>query len=56
MTGMPGHLIGRHIGNARGHCGYGMDGEFDLVVDAAAHSPDERAAAIVRAVSGSGRP
>lgn len=47
---------GRHIGNARGHYGYGMDGEFDLVVDAAALSPDERAAAIAQAVSGSGRP
>lgn len=47
--------LGRHIGNARGHYGYGMDGEFDLVVDAAALSPDERAAAIVRLVSGSGR-
>jgi chloramphenicol 3-O phosphotransferase len=47
---------GRHIGNARGHYGYGMDGEFDLVVDAAALTPDERAAAVAQVVSGSGRP
>jgi hypothetical protein len=33
-----------------------MDGEFDLVVDAAALTPDERAAAVAQVVSGSGRP
>ena len=36
----------RHLGNARGHYGYGMDGPFDLVLDAAILSPTERATAI----------
>ena len=41
---------GRHVGNARGHYGYGMEGPFDLVLDAGSTTPDERAEAILRAV------
>jgi chloramphenicol 3-O phosphotransferase len=43
---------GRHLGNARGHYGLGMDGLFDLVLDTAVLAPDERAAAIAQAVGG----
>jgi chloramphenicol 3-O phosphotransferase len=43
---------GRHLGNARGHYGFGMDGHFDLVVDSGALSPDQRAAAIAEALNG----
>jgi chloramphenicol 3-O phosphotransferase len=43
---------GRHLGNARGHYGFGMDGQFDLVLDSSALSPDQRAAAIVEALNG----
>ncbi|MFK4085373.1 AAA family ATPase [Kribbella sp. NPDC020789] len=45
---------GRHLGNARGHFGIGLDGEFDLRLDSAVLSPEERAAAIVRAAEESG--
>ncbi|TCC23566.1 hypothetical protein E0H58_17500 [Kribbella speibonae] len=37
---------GRHLGNARGHYGHGMDGPFDLVLDAANLTPTERATTI----------
>ena len=41
---------GRHLGNARGHYGYGMDGPFDLFLDAATTTPDERAETIRQAI------
>ncbi|MGW6276384.1 phosphotransferase-like protein [Kribbella sp. NPDC055071] len=41
---------GRHLGNARGHYGFGLDGHFDLVVDSAVLSPDQRATAIAEAL------
>lgn len=47
---------GRHLGNARGHYGIGMDCSYDLVLDAAALSPDERAQSIARTVSHWHRP
>ncbi|GAA2788541.1 hypothetical protein GCM10010522_02260 [Kribbella solani] len=46
---------GRHIGNARGHEGHGMDGRFDLVLDTAELSPDARAIAIIDAFSNQAR-
>ncbi|MGZ0147005.1 phosphotransferase-like protein [Kribbella sp. WER1] len=42
---------GRHLGNARGHEGHGMEGPFDLVLDTATLTPDERAAAIANLVN-----
>lgn len=42
---------GRHLGNARGHYGQGMEGPFDLVLDTATLTPDDRAAAIAKAVT-----
>ncbi|TCC05748.1 phosphotransferase-like protein [Kribbella soli] len=39
---------GRHAGNARDHYGIGLNGPFDLVLDAATLSPAERAAAIAK--------
>jgi chloramphenicol 3-O phosphotransferase len=42
---------GRHLGNARGHFGFGMDSHFDLVIDATALTPDEQAAAIAQGVN-----
>ncbi|WP_405058688.1 hypothetical protein OG474_38995 [Kribbella sp. NBC_01505] len=45
---------GRHLGNARGHLGLGLDGEFDLRLDSAALSAEERAAAVVRAAEAAG--
>ncbi|GAA1583547.1 hypothetical protein GCM10009804_45010 [Kribbella hippodromi] len=47
---------GRHIGNARGHQGYGMDGPFDLVLDTAALSADARTTAIIDAFSNKSSP
>jgi chloramphenicol 3-O phosphotransferase len=41
---------GRHLGNARGHYDFGMDGHFDLIIDSALLAPDERAATIARAI------
>ncbi|MET7281121.1 AAA family ATPase [Kribbella sp. NPDC005582] len=38
---------GRHLGNARGHHGTGLDGRFDLRLDSAALTPEERAAAVL---------
>lgn len=45
---------GRHLGNARGHFGHGMDADFDLVVDAGATGPDERAECIMQFVRAEG--
>lgn len=43
---------GRHLGNARGHHGIGLDGHFDLRLDSAALTPEERAAAVLEAAAG----
>ncbi|TDD59444.1 hypothetical protein E1263_14745 [Kribbella antibiotica] len=45
---------GRHLGNARGHFGLGLDGEFDLRLDAAALTPEQRAAAVISGAEESG--
>ncbi|WP_427895148.1 phosphotransferase-like protein [Kribbella sp. GL6] len=42
---------GRHLGNARGHHGHGMEGPFDLTLDTTTLTPAERAAAIAQAVT-----
>ncbi|WP_344147639.1 phosphotransferase-like protein [Kribbella yunnanensis] len=45
---------GRHLGNARGHFGLGLEGHFDLRLDSAALTPEERAAAVVAAAEAYG--
>ncbi|MFG1907693.1 hypothetical protein [Kribbella sp. NPDC048928] len=37
---------GRHLGNARGHHGYGLEGPFDLTLNTATQTPTQRATTI----------
>ncbi|HZX07643.1 phosphotransferase-like protein [Kribbella sp.] len=37
---------GRHLGNARGHYGHGMEGPFDLTLDTTTLTPEQRATTI----------
>ncbi|GAB3923646.1 hypothetical protein GCM10029976_014160 [Kribbella albertanoniae] len=45
---------GRHLGNARGHHGIGLDGHFDLRLDSSVLTPEGRAAAVVKTAEAGG--